>query len=446
MNRGRKAGEKRKIPGTRSAELLVLRNKFIPQAVFQVAPVFINNGKGALIEDVDGNQYIDFTGGICALNIGRCNELVVSGIREQLNYYLHGNHNTVMYEPYIKLAEKLIEITPGQFPKQVLYSNSGTEGIENAVKVARHHKGRYGLICFEGAFHGRTALAMGLTSQVKNFKHGFGPFDPGIHRFPFAYSYRAPFGLSADEYGGFCITKIEESFKNYIAPDEIAAIIFEPIQAEGGYIVPPKNFVKGLRKICDENDIILIDDEVQVGMGRTGKMWAIENFGVIPDILVTAKSLGGGLPISATVARKDITESIPIGGIGGTFSGNPVSCAAALKVFEYFDQENLLQRATYLGKIVMNRLEKMKEKYSVIGDVRGIGCAIGVECVKDRKTKAPASGLVSRILKACTEYGLMIMYCGHYHNVIRFMFPLVIKEEELQLGLDILDNAIKSVI
>jgi 4-aminobutyrate aminotransferase/(S)-3-amino-2-methylpropionate transaminase len=327
----------------------------------------------------------------------------------------------------------------------VLFSNSGAEGIENAVKIARRYTGRYGLICFEGAFHGRTAITMGLTSQVKNYKYGFGPFDPGIHRFPFAYSYRAPFGLSAEEYGDYCIEKIEDSLKSYIAADEIAAIILEIIPGEGGYMIPPKNFVKGLKRICDEHGILLIVDEIQVGMGRTGKMWAVDHFEVIPDILVIAKSLGGGLPIAATVAKKELMEAVPVSGLGGTFNGNPAACAAALKVLDFYEEENLVQRAEKLGKIAMERLEEMKDKYDVIGDVRGLGCAIGIELVEDRRTKKPDVNSTKAILKQCHEHGLIILSCGAYHNILRFMFPLVITKEELKTGLDILDNAINSV-
>jgi len=344
----------------------------------------------------------------------------------------------------MRLAEKLTSVTPGKFLKQVLFSNSGAEGIENAVKIARRYTGRYGLIVFEGAFHGRTALTMGLTSQVRNYKYGFGPFDPGIHRFPFAYSYRAPFGLSADEYGEYCVSKIRDSFRSYLAADEIAAIIVEPIPGEGGYIIPPKNFVKGLREICDENGILLIDDEIQVGMGRTGKMWAIENFDVIPDILVASKSLGGGLPIAATVAKKEYMDAIPVSGLGGTFNGNPVSCAAALKVFEFFEKEDLLKKVVHLGKIAMDNLETMKENHKIIGDIRGIGCAIGIEFVKDRTTKEPDAESTKTILKYCHEHGLILLPCGANKNIIRFMFPLVIKEEELQTGLSILENAVKT--
>ena len=445
MNGGKKAGEKRKLPGEKSAELQKLRNKYVPDAVFQVAPVFIERGKGAIIEDVDGNEYIDFAGGICVLNVGQSNEAVISAIKEQMEKHLHANHNVTMYESYVKLAQRVAEITPGKFEKQVLFSNSGAEGVENAVKIARRYTGRYGLICFEGAFHGRTALTMGLTSQVKNYKYGFGPFDPGIHRFPSAYSYRAPFGLSADEYGDYCIDKIEDSFKSYIAPDEIAAIILEIIPGEGGYMIPPKNYVQGLRRICDEYGILLIVDEIQVGMGRTGKMWAVDHFDVIPDILVAAKSLGGGLPIAATVAKKEYMEAVPVSGLGGTFNGNPAACAAALKVLEIYKKENLIQRAEELGRIAMDRLDEMKDKYAIIGDVRGLGCAIGIEFVKDRNTKEPDAESTKSILKYCHEHGLILLPCGTYKNVIRFMFPLVIKEEEMLSGVDILDNAIKNV-
>jgi 4-aminobutyrate aminotransferase/(S)-3-amino-2-methylpropionate transaminase len=445
MTSGKKIGEKRSLPGKRSAELLKLRNTYIPQAVFQVIPMFIARGKGAVIEDVDGNEFIDFAGGIGVLNAGQCNDMVVAAVKEQVDRHLHANHNVTMYESYMRLAEKLAKITPGDFPKQVFFCSSGAEGIENAVKVARRFTSRYGLIAFEGSFHGRTAMTMGLTSQVRNYKYGFGPFDPGIHRFPFAYPYRAPFGLSAEEYGDYCVGRIRESFKSYIASDEIAAVIIEPILGEGGYVVPPANFVQGLRKLCDEHGIVLISDEIQVGMGRTGRMWAIENFGVVPDILVASKSLGGGVPIAAVVMRKELSDSIPLSGLGGTFNGNPLACVAGLKVLEFFEKEKILQNAEELGKIAMARLSEMKNKYSCIGEVRGIGCAIGVELVKDRTTREPDAETTSAVVKACHERGLIIMSCAAYHNVIRFMFPLVIMEEELNQGLDILDTAFSSV-
>ena len=443
MNKGKKVGEERALPGEKSAELLSLKNEYVPKGVYHIAPIFISKGKGALVEDVDGNEYIDFAGGISSLTVGHCNDEVVSTIKEQADKYLHTCFHVLMYESYVRLAKKLTEITPGNFPKQVFLVNSGAEAVENAVKIARRYTGRYGIIAFEHAFHGRTVLAMGLTSQVKYYKFGFGPFDPGIQRFPYAYTYRAPFKTTDAEYGEYCVRTIEDSFKTYMPAEAIAAIIVEPILGEGGYVIPPVEFLKGLRSICDDYGILLIADEIQSGMGRTGKMWAIEHFDVVPDILLASKSLGGGLVLSAVVGRKDVMNSVDVGGIGSTFGGNPLSCVAALKTIEVIEQDKLLDRATKLGKMARGRFEGMKEKYDIIGDVRGLGCTIGVEFVKDRETKEPAASELGEIRKNCFKHGLITMSCGVLHNVLRLMFPLVIKEDELERGLDILEDAIR---
>lgn len=445
MRKGKKAGEKREIPGIESAELFKLRNQYVPKGVFQIAPIFIEKGKGAIIIDVDGNEYIDFCAGISTLTIGHCNDEVISAIKEQAEKHLHTCFHVLMYESYVKLAKKLTEITPGSFPKQVMLANSGAEAVENGVKIARRYTGRRGIIAFEHAFHGRTALAMGLTSQVKYYKYGFGPFDPSIQRFPYAYNYRAPFDIADEKYADYCIKRIEDSFKTYTPSEEIAAIIVEPVLGEGGFVAPPLAFIKGLRRICNEYKLLLIADEIQSGMGRTGKMWAIEHYDVVPDILLSAKGLGGGLVISAIIGRKEVMDSVDIGGIGGTFGGNPLSCVAALKTIELIENNNLLARATYLGNIAKDRLEKMKQKYSLIGDVRGLGSMIGVELVKNRVTKEPASEETSKIRKRCHEYGLLIMTCGSLHNVFRLMFPLIIKNSELEMGLDIFEDSIKDV-
>jgi len=445
MNNGKKAGEERALPGKKSAELSNLRNEYIPKAMFQILPIFIARGKGALVEDVDGNEYIDFAAGIAVLNTGHCHEKVVSAIKEQADKHLHTAFNVLMYESYVRLAKKLTEITPGNFPKQVVLKNSGSEAIEDAVKIARSYTGKKGIIAFEGAFHGRTQLTAALTSQVKNYKLGFGPFDPYVQRFPYAYSYRAPFGLTGVEYANYCIKRIEDSFKSYIAPEETAAIILEPLLGEGGYIIPPAEFVKGLRKLCDDYGLVLIDDEIQSGMGRTGKMWAIEHFDVVPDILVTSKGLGGGTVIAATVVRKDMVDAIGVGGLGGTLGGNPLSCAAALGAIGAIEQEKLLDRATELGKIAKARLEGMKEKYNIIGDVRGVGLSIGIELVKNRETKEPAAKETGEIIKKCHSHGLIIMSCGALKNIIRLMPPIVIKEDELEKGFDILEAVVKEV-
>jgi 4-aminobutyrate aminotransferase / (S)-3-amino-2-methylpropionate transaminase / 5-aminovalerate transaminase len=445
MNKGKKPGEKREMPGAKSAELLKLRNQYVPRGVFQIAPVFIEKGRGAIVEDVDGNEYIDFSAGISTLSIGHCNEEVIEAVKKQSLKHLHTCFHVLMYESYVQLAKKLAEITPGGFEKQVMLANSGAEAVENAVKIARRYTGKRGIIAFENAFHGRTAMAMGLTSQVKYYKYGFGPFDPSIQRFPYAYSYRAPFNVAPDKYAEYCIQKIEDSFKTHTPSEETAAIIVEPVLGEGGFVAPPPAFIKGLRNICDKYKILLIADEVQSGMGRTGKMWAIEHYGVAPDILLSAKGLGGGLVISAVVGRRDVMDAVDVGGVGGTFGGNPLSCVAALKTIEVIEKENLLARAASLGKITTKRLEEMKLKHNLIGDVRGLGCMIGVELVKDRQTKEAAAEETSKIQKKCLERGLLIMSCGALHNVFRLMFPLVISETELNTGLDIFEDCLKEV-
>jgi 4-aminobutyrate aminotransferase/(S)-3-amino-2-methylpropionate transaminase len=445
MSKGKKPGKKRELPGVKSAELLKLRNQYVPRGVFQIGPIFIEKGKGAIVEDVDGNEYIDFCAGISTLSVGHCNDEVITAVKEQADKHLHTCFHVLMYESYIKLAQKLAEITPGDFPKQVLLVNSGAEAVENAVKIARRYTGRRGIIAFEHAFHGRTSLAMGLTSQVKYYKYGFGPFDSSIQRFPYPYSYRAPFDMDENKYAEYCVQKIEDSFRTYSPSEEYAAVIVEPVLGEGGFVPPPVSFLKGLRRICDEYKILLIADEVQSGMGRTGKMWAVEHHNVVPDILLSAKGLGGGLVISAVIGRKEVMDSVDIGGIGGTFGGNPLSCVAALKTIEVIENNNLLTRATYLGNITKDRLNVMKQKYSLIGDVRGLGSMMGVELVKNRATKEPASEETAKIRNRCHEYGLLIMTAGALHNVFRFMFPLVIDENELELGLKIFENSVNEL-
>lgn len=441
MNNGKKPGDFRELPGPRSAQLLKLRDRYVPRGVFQIAPVFIESAQGAIVTDVDGNEYIDFAAGISTLSIGHCHEAILASINEQAGKYLHTCFHVLMYEPYVKLAEKLAEITPGDFEKQVLLANSGAEAVENAVKIARRYTGRHGIIAFEGAFHGRTAMAMGLTSQVKNYKYGFGPFDPSIQRFPYAYGYRAPLGADADRYADYCIQKIEDSFRTHTPAEETAAVIVEPVLGEGGFVAPPRRFIQGLRTICDKYGILLIADEVQSGMGRTGKMWAIEHYDVAPDILLSAKGLGGGLVISAVIGRKDIMDSVDAGGIGGTFGGNPLSCVAALRTIDII--EGLLPQAGKLGDLALDRLNRMQQDCKLIGDVRGLGCMIGVELVNDRVTKEPAAEQTKTIQRKCCERGLLIMSCGALHNVFRLMFPLVISQQELETGLDIFEECLR---
>lgn len=444
---GHAVGEKRELPGAIADKLIKERKKYIPKAVFQVVPTLVNNASGARMEDVDGNEYIDFASGISCINVGHGNDRVTQAIKDQVDRYLHTSFNVTMYEPYIEMTKKLCESAPGDFPKQAILFNSGAEAVENAIKVARNYTNRFNIIAFEHAFHGRTQLTMGLTSRVKNYKYGFGPMDTGITRFPYAYCYRCPYGKSYPDCDMWCLKRIEETLEttSYVAPEETAAIIVEPVLGEGGYVVPPPEFLQGLRDICDKYNIMLISDEIQAGAGRTGKMWAAERFDVVPDIIAAAKSIAGGMVLSATIAGKEVMDSVGVGGLGGTFGGHPLSCAAGLAAMDLLNNEGLPERAVELGNISVSRLQDMEEEHGLIGDVRSLGSAIGVELVKDRETKEPAPEETSNILRKCHERGLVIMSCGAYHNVIRIMYPLTISKDDLNAGLDILEASISEI-
>ena len=430
-------------PGPKSRELMKLRDKYIPKAVYNIVPIFVASSEGVLIEDVDGNKYLDFASGISCLNIGHRNPQVDEAIRNQLSKYLHLCFHVTPYEPYVRLAEKLASIAPGDFAKKIVFVNSGAEAVENAVKVARRCSGKSIVMAFEHAFHGRTSLAMNLTASVHPYKFHFGSLDQSVHRTPYAYCYRCSFGL---EYPGCCMRCVEyirDTFKVHLSADEVAAIVVEPIQGEGGFIVPPKEFLQGLRKICDENKILLIDDEVQSGMGRTGRMFAIEHYSVVPEIISVAKSLGGGLPLGAAIGKADLMDLVHAGGLGGTFGGNPLSCVAGLKAVEQC--ESALGNTGKLGRFLMDRLREMYERHEIIGDVRGVGLMACIELVKDRKTKEPAARERDQILTECYKNGLLIIGAGSYKNVIRFLPPLIITRELLDKGLDILEHAIRNI-
>jgi len=430
-------------PGPKSVELIRLRDKYVPKAVYNVTSIFVAESEGAVIKDVDGNVYIDFASGISCLNVGHRNSEVIKALKEQLKKYLHLCFHVTLYEPYVRLAEKLATLAPGNFEKKVVLVNSGAEAVENAVKVARYYSKKPVIMTFECAFHGRTQLAMSLTGSVWPYKYGFGPLDSSVHRTPYAYCYRCSFGLEYPSCNMRCVEYIKDTLEAHLSPDDVAAMIVEPIQGEGGFIVPPKEFLQGLKKICDENGILLIVDEVQSGMGRTGKMFAIEHFDIAPEIITMAKSLGGGLPLAAVIGREDIMDSVHVGGLGGTFGGNPLSCVAGLATIE--TTQKLLGTTEKLGKILMRRLKEMYEKYEIIGDIRGIGLMVGVELVKDRETKEPAKEERNQILSECYKNGLIIIGAGVHKNVVRFLPPLNIDEELLNVGLDIFENAIKKL-
>ncbi|UCE17003.1 MAG: 4-aminobutyrate--2-oxoglutarate transaminase [Candidatus Bathyarchaeota archaeon] len=420
-----------------------LAEKCVPKAVYTVTPIFVAESEGAMVKDVDGNEYVDFATGISCLNVGHRNPEVMKAIREQVELYHHLCFHVTPYEPYVRLAEKLATIASGNFEKKVVLVNSGAEAVENAVKIARKYTGKPTIVAFEYAFHGRTRLAMSLTGSVHPYKYGFGPLDPAIHRTPYAYCYRCSFGLERPTCNMKCVEYIRDTFAIHLSPDEVAAIIVEPIQGEGGFIIPPKEFLQGLRKICDENGVLLIADEVQSGIGRTGKMFAVEHYNVVPDMITLAKSLGGGLPLAAAIGRGDIMDSVHIGGLGGTFGGNPVCCVSGLKTVELAQQ--LLGNTEKLGKLLMSRLQEMYKKYEIIGDVRGIGLMAAVELVKDRKTKEPAKKERNQILTKCHKNGLVIIGAGAHKNVIRFLPPVNISENLLNKGLSIFENATKII-
>jgi 4-aminobutyrate aminotransferase / (S)-3-amino-2-methylpropionate transaminase / 5-aminovalerate transaminase len=420
-------------------ELMALRAKHVPQGPFNITPIFVKRAKGALIEDVEGKEYIDFAGGLGVLNVGHCNEKVVAAVKNQAEQYLHTCFHISMYEPYIELAKQLNEITPGDFAKKTFFVNSGAEAVENAVKIARCATKRLGIITFENAFHGRTYMAMTLTSKVKPYKFGFDPFCSEVYRMPFAYCYRCPFGREYPSCELHCADALNDFFIGNAAAESVAAVIAEPIQGEGGFVVPPPDYFKKIKAICEKHGILFIMDEIQTGMGRTGKRFAAEHYGVEPDITLTAKSLAAGLPLAGITGKAEIMEAPPVGGLGGTYGGNPIACRAALAVLELLDSQ-FLQRASELGDTLRTHFLKLQEKFDIIGNVRGLGPMIGIELVKDRKTKEPAAEAAKEMVNRCLKNGLITLACGNYGNVIRTLMPLVITDEQLEQGLAIMEE------
>ncbi|MBW2063061.1 MAG: 4-aminobutyrate--2-oxoglutarate transaminase [Deltaproteobacteria bacterium] len=424
-------------------ELIQLRNEHIPQGPFNITPAFIREARGAVMIDKDGRELIDFSGGIGVNNVGHCHPKVVAAIKDQAEKYIHTCFHVAMYDSYVELAARLNKLAPGDFPKMTMFANSGAEAVENAVKVARYATQRPAVICFENGFHGRTLLGMSLTSKIMPYKFGFGPFAPEIYRMPFAYCYRCPFGLKYPGCDVACADYLEEFFIGYVAPESTAAVIAEPIQGEGGFVTPPPEYFSKIQKICEKYGIALIIDEVQSGMGRTGRLFAIEHWGIEPDIITLAKSLAGGMPLSAVIGRAEMMNKPHVGGLGGTYSGNPVCCQAALAVLEILLEDNLMQQAQSLGEKLLPRFESFQEKYEIVGDVRGKGPMLGLELVRDRQTKEPAREETQKLIELCYEKGLVLLSCGSFSNVIRTLMPLVISDEQLERGLSILEEGLQ---
>lgn len=433
------------VPGPKSKELIKRREKAAAGAVRCAYPVVIARAGGAMIEDLDGNRFVDWVGGVGVMNVGYSRREIIEAVKEQADKYFHGMFNIVTHEGYVALAEKLNQIVPVRGKeKKTFLANSGAEADENAVKIAKSYTGRPNIIVFSGAFHGRTLMTMAMTSK-KAYAVGMGPFPDGIYRAEFPYLYRTPEGIPAEKQMEYYIRTIYKVFEECAQPETIAALVVEPLQGEGGFIPAPIEWVKAVRKICDQYGILLIADEVQSGFCRTGKMFAScywKEAGCEPDILTTAKSIAGGLPLSAVVTRSEIMDNVTPGIIGGTYNGNAMACAAALKTIEIMERDNLADRAVQIGKKVMETYCIWQEKYKVIGDARGMGAMIGLELVKDQETKEPAAELTKQVIQAAVMRGLIIESAGTYGNVVRFLAPLVITDDQLQKGLDILEQAI----
>jgi 4-aminobutyrate aminotransferase/(S)-3-amino-2-methylpropionate transaminase len=433
------------IPGPQSRALMARRDAAVARGPYHATPLFATKAEGAIIEDVDGNRFIDFAGGIGCVNMGHRAPRVDAAIRQQMEKYLHLCFSVTPYEPYVAVAEKLNALAPGKFAKKTFIVNTGAEAVENSIKIARAYTKRPATICFEDAFHGRTLLAMSLTSKTIPYKAGFAPFASDIYRIPYAYCYRCSYGLTYPSCKVACAHHLEDAFKRVVAADSVAAIIVEPVLGEGGFIAPPKEFFSIVREICTKYGIVMIADEVQSGVGRTGKFFAIEHYGVEPDLIISAKSLGGGMPIAAVTGRAEIMDAPGVGGLGSTFAGHPLSCVAALAAIETIEKDGLLARSSLLGKRFEERAGAWQKKWALIGDVRGLGGMCALELVRDRETREPADREAKEIGHYCYEHGLITISAGTYNNILRILVPLVITDEQFEEGLGVLEAAISSV-
>mgnify|MGYP000019233272 CR=1 FL=1 len=434
------------IPGPKSKEMLARRAAALPAGLGKSTEVVVEKAEGALVWDVDGNQLIDFAGGIGMVNLGHRPKVVVDAVKAQLDKHIHPGALVTTFELYLEFAELLNKITPGDFPKKTLLANSGSEAVENAVAIARYYTKRPAVICFEGAYHGRTMLTLSLTSKYGLFKRGFGSYAQDIYRFHSPNVYRRPNSMTEDEYIDFCIERFDQNLISHVDPSAVAAIIIEPVQGEGGFIPVPKRFLEKIRQVCDDHGIVFIADEVQAGAGRTGKFLSIEHSGVVPDVVTMAKSIGSGLPISAITGKAEIMDAPHLGGIGGTYSGSPIAVAGALATVKEIIKPEFLNRATHVGKIITDRINAMKEKFSIIGEVRGLGAMLVVEFVKDRHTKEPDMDFAMAVIKKSVANGVILIRAGLYTNCIRFLPPIVITDEQLHEGLDVIENAIQEVL
>ena len=421
-----------------SAELAELRKQYVPRGITTAHPVVVDRAQGSELWDVDGRRYIDFAGGIGVMNVGHAHPRVMEAVRAQLERATHTSFQVVAYESYLRLAERLCEVAPLPGPKKAIFFSTGAEAIENAVKIARAHTSRPAVISFRGSFHGRTLLALSLTGSVTPYKQNFGPYAAEIYQSPFPYEYR---GWNTDR----ALASLESLFESEVSPKRVAAVIIEPVLGEGGFVPAPADFLRRLRDVTERHGILLIVDEIQTGFGRTGKFFGIEHSGVTPDLVTVAKSLAAGFPLSGVVGRADVMDAPDPGGLGGTYGGNPIACAAGVAVMDVMRDEKLAQRSVRIGSVVEERMQSWAKEHALVGDVRGMGAMMGMELVRDRGTKEPADKEAAALLAAAREKGLILLRAGTHHNVIRTLMPLTIPDEQLHEGLDILGSALDKV-
>ncbi|RIN77059.1 4-aminobutyrate--2-oxoglutarate transaminase [Staphylococcus simulans] len=421
-----------------------LRNQYVARGVGNGNLNVAKYAKGATVTDIEDNKYIDFAAAIGTLNVGHSHPKIVKHIQEKVENFIHPGFNVIMYESYLKLAEKLAHLTPGDFDKKVILLNSGAEAVENAVKIARKYTGRTGVVSFVRGFHGRTNLTMSMTSKVRPYKLGFGPFASDVYQAPYPNLSEKPENLSDEEYVDYIIQQLNDFFISAVDPETVACVVMEPVQGEGGFIIPDKKFVQVVREICNQHGIVFVADEIQSGFARTGKMFAIEHFDVVPDLVTVSKSLAAGFPLSGVIGKAEMMDSSNPGELGGTYCGNPIACEAALKVIEIIDEENLNDKSEKVGTIIKEKLNSLSQKVDFIGDIRGLGAMVAVEIV-DVETGKPDKAKTAEIVKQANKKGLLLLSAGLKGNVIRFLTPLVITDDELNKGLEILEDVCRNV-
>jgi 4-aminobutyrate aminotransferase / (S)-3-amino-2-methylpropionate transaminase / 5-aminovalerate transaminase len=424
--------------GDGSDELKALRERYVPRGITTAHPVVADHASGAELWDVDGRRYIDFVGGIGVMNVGHNHPRVMKAVEEQLQRVTHTSFQVVMYESYLRLAQRLSELAPCDGPSKAIFFSTGAEAVENAVKIARAATGRTAIVSFRGGFHGRTLLALTLTGSVQPYKQNFGPYAAEVYQAPYPYEYR---GWSTDR----ALAALNELFESDVSPERVAAIVIEPVLGEGGFVPAPRDFLQALRQLTTRHGILLIVDEIQSGFGRTGKFFAIEHSGVKPDLITVAKSLAAGMPLSGVIGRAEVMDAPAPGGLGGTYGGNPVACAAGLAVLDVMRDERLPERAARIGSVIEERMRSWQDEHDLVGDVRVMGAMAGMELVRNRTTKEPADTETGRILTLAREKGLILLRSGVHHNVIRTLMPLTIPDEQLHEGLDMLGSALAEV-